>query len=361
MKSIAILVTGVAWKPLGGLKVLYEYANRLVDEGAKIDIFYAASSDFGQYNTNLKIKAVVKYLFFRWVKSYKCESWFKLNNKIKEHLVWKLTEASVGNHECYIATTIQSAIFLSKFSNTENSKKYYFIQDFENWSYGINDAIVYDSFKYPMTKIVIANWLKSKVESVGQSCHVVPNGFDPSNFYITLPIEERKHTQVCMMYNTKLSKGCEDCFKALDIVKQQVPGLRVSVFGIPQRPDFLSDWYDYIQLPTIAQLRALYNKSAIFIGASHSEGWGLTIGEAMMCGCAVACTNNDGYIEMAKNNETALVSEIRNPCMLAKNILRFVQDDSYRIVIAKQGKQFIDTLDFNSSYAKFKNAIRWSL
>lgn len=360
-KSISILVTGVAWKPLGGLKVIYEYANKLVEEGAKIDIYYAASSDFGQYSISLKIKSVIKYIFFRRLKSYKCESWFKLNSKIEEHLVWKLTEKSVGKYGCYIATTIQSAIFLSKFSNTENSKKYYFIQDFENWSYGINDNIVYESFCYPMKKIVIANWLKSKVESVGQTCHVVHNGFDPVSFHITIPIENRKKTQICMMYNTKFSKGCEDCFKALDIVKKQVPELRVNIFGIPPRPVLLPDWYYYTQLPSTEQLRNLYNISAIFVGASHTEGWGLTIGEAMMCGCAVVCTNNDGYIEMAHDNQTALVSDIKDPEQLAYNIIKLITRDEIRITLARNANEFIKSLDLSSSYYKFREAIGWNL
>lgn len=360
-KNISILVTGVAWKPLGGLKVIYEYANKLGEEGAKIDIYYAASSDFGQYNIRLKIKSVIKYIFFKWLRNYKSESWFKLNSQIEEHLVWKLTEKSVGNHGCYIATTIQSAIFLSKFSNTENSKKYYFIQDFENWSYGINDALVYESYQFPMTKIVIAKWLKEKVESVEQLCYVVPNGFDSKKFYITNPIENRNNAELCMMYNLKLSKGCNDCFAALDIVKKQVPDLKVNIFGIPSRPDFLPEWYDYVQLPTLEQLRNMYNKSAIFIGASHSEGWGLTIGEAMMCGCAVACTNNDGYLEMAHNYETALVSEIKNPNQLAENIIKLISQDEERIKMANQANEYIKSLDFLSSYYRFREAIGWNL
>lgn len=361
MKSIAILVTGVAWKPLGGLKVIYEYANRLAEECARIDIYYATSSNFGQYNFSLKTKSAIKYIFFRCFKSYKCKNWFQLENQIAEHLVWKLTEPSVGDHDIYIATTIQSAVFLSKFSRTHDSKKFYFIQDFENWSYGIDDNIVYESYRYPMTKIVIANWLKDKVESVEESCHVVPNGFDSKKFYITNPIEKRNNTEICMMYNLKTTKGCEDSFAALEIVKKLVPNLKVNIFGIPTRPDFLPEWYEYVQLPTAEQLRNLYNKSAIFIGASHTEGWGLTIGEAMMCGCAVACTNNAGYMEMAKDQETALVSEVKNPEMLAENILQYIQNTGYRINIAKKAKKFIDTLDIESSYVKFKNAIGWNL
>lgn len=360
MKTIAVLVTGVAWKPLGGLKVIYEYANKLTDEGATINIYYSVSSDFGQYNFKLRLKSFIKFIYFKFFKDFKCRNWFKLDGKIKEHLVWKLTEDSIGEHDCYIATTVQSAVFLSKFLRVDNLKKFYFIQGFENWSYGITDDMVYESYRYPMNKIVIANWLKDKVSEVGHTCSFVPNGFDSNKYYISNAINNRTRTSICMMYNTKLSKGCNDCFKALEVVKNEVPTINVNIFGIPPRPDFLPDWYNYVQLPSPQQLRELYNDSAIFVGASHSEGWGLTIGEAMMCGCAVACTDNAGYMEMAHNNETALVSRTKHPDELAENILRLLRNDELRKKLATRGNAFIQSLDSVSSYNKFKKAIGWN-
>lgn len=44
--------------------------------------------------------------------------------------------------------------------------------------------------------------------------------------------------------------------------------------------------------PTPEQHLKINNESAIYLGCSKLEGWGLTVGEAMMCGQAVVCTDN---------------------------------------------------------------------
>lgn len=101
----------------------------------------------------------------------------------------------------------------------------------------------------------------------------------------------------------------------------------------------------------------IYNEAAIFIGTSWSEGWGLTVGEAMMCGAAVACTDNPGYSEMARNSETALVSPIKNSQALAENIIRLLEDDELRCRIAEAGYRNIQQFTWEASYPKFRSLI----
>ena len=101
----------------------------------------------------------------------------------------------------------------------------------------------------------------------------------------------------------------------------------------------------------------MYNDSAIYVGPSCVEGWGLTIGEAMICGCAVACTNNKGYLEMAKNDETALVSPVGDEEALANNILRLIEDEELRYKIASNAKLFIRQFDIDEMYQKFKRCL----
>ena len=360
MKKIAILVTGVAWKPLGGLKVIYEYGKRLSSEGYKVSIYYSCSSDFGQYNIQDKMKAVLKYVYFHTFGDYKCTSWFSIGD-ISEKLTWKLNPQTVGSHDIYIATTLQSAYFLNNFIGVASERKFYFIQGFENWGKNITDEIVYESYKFKLNKIVIANWLKEKVAEAGEGCDIVYNGFNSKQYYISNPIEYRNRYVIAMMFNTKPSKGCSTCFEALSIVKNLHPKIEVKIFGIPVRPKELPGWYEYTQLPTIEKLRDLYNSAAIFIGASMSEGWGLTIGESMLCGCAVACTNNKGYLEMAKDGENALVSEVHDSEALASNINRLIEDDDLRCSLAKNGLSTIKKMTFDDSYLQFKKIILCSL
>ena len=104
--------------------------------------------------------------------------------------------------------------------------------------------------------------------------------------------------------------------------------------------------------------RKLYNQSAIFIGTSYSEGWGLTLGEGMLCGCAIACTNNPGYTILAENNVTALLSEVGDAEGLANNIIKLVEDDLLRLKIAEAGWNRARSYTWERSFEKFVAAIK---
>ena len=354
--EIKFLVSGAAWKPLGGLRMIYEYANRLAADGHKVSIYYSANSDIGLYGLPQKAKAVVKYLYLKYIKSYKCSSWFKLSPQISENWLWKFGEAGVGYADRYIATTIESAYNLKKFT-APAEKKYYFIQDFENWGFRITDDHVIGSYKFGFRNIVISDWLKRIIDGQGVSCVKVQNGFDLNQFYVVTPPKDRCRYEIAMMYNPSPRKGCADCFSALEIVHKKYPELHVSAFGIPERPESLPEWYSYYKQPSRDKLRELYNSAAIFIGASYHEGWGLTIGEAMLCGCAVACTDNPGYCEMAKSGKTALVSPVKSPSALADNIIALVEDEELRCRIADASVKYMASFDLEYTYNLFRQAI----
>ena len=87
----------------------------------------------------------------------------------------------------------------------------------------------------------------------------------------------------------------------------------------------------------------------------------MTVGEAMLCGEAVACTNNLGYQEMAKHEKTALLSPVKNPQLLAENIIRLIEDDELRIKLAYNGLKYIkDNFSWDKSHALLVNLINQS-
>lgn len=358
---IKFLVTGVAWKPLGGLKMIYEYAGRLAQDGHDVHVYYGIRGLTGTQDLKARLKAMGKYAFFRaGVRDWRCASWYKLSPEVKEHLVWQLTPQAVGEADRFVATTLGSSYWLARFPHQPGVEKLYFIQDFENWGAGITDKTVYDSFRFPLRKMVIARWLRDRVAEVDEVSTIVVNGFDFSRFRITRPIASHRPATVVMMYNRKVTKGCTDCFAALERVKAMRPDLEVEIFGIPERPAELPEWYHYTRRPSPERLVELYNSCAIYIGASHSEGWGLTIGEAMACGCAVACTDNAGYLEMATDGDTALVSPVKDPEALANNILRLIDDAALREAIATRGNENILTMGIEDSYKTFKHCVECS-
>ena len=358
-RRIAFLLPRSGVTPIGGYKVVYEYANRLAADGYEVELVYPAY--VARFQQSLLVtclkwsKSLITFLYRRW-KGYSGRQWFPLHERIKEHWVWSLVEKRVPLADVYIATAVQTSRYLERYVGILPERKYYFIQGFENWGSNTSEHVM-ESYRYPMRKIAIARWLVERVESCGESCALIYNGFDFDYFKREIPCSDRDKFRIAMMYHALETKGCADGFKALEIVKARYPQIEVSIFGATPRPRHLPKWYHYVQRPDRQTHNRIYNEAAIFIGTSWSEGWGLTVGEAMMCGAAVACTDNPGYSELARNSETALVSPIKNSQALAENIIRLLEDDELRCRIAEAGYRNIQQFTWEASYPKFRSLI----
>ena len=173
---------------------------------------------------------------------------------------------------------------------------------------------------------------------------------------MTVPIESRSPYEVAMLYHVSEHKGTDDALAALEIVKEKIPALHVTVFGTFNPPD-LPPWFTYFQSPDREQHNSIYNNAAVFVAPSRLEGMGLTPAEAMMCGCAVACTDNPGFEIFSRDNDTTLVSKARDVNALAANILKLIADTELRIRIAKSGHAYVKRFTWERAYAKFKAAM----
>lgn len=347
--NITFLLSSVTSFPAGGFKVIFEYANRFAAEDNSVNIVMIA--------TNIRFKsncaALLRYPYYKLTHNYGPQKWFSLHKNVHCYYHFALKKNTLPKSDVVIATAVESSIILNKIKPC--TKCYYFVQDFEDW--GVSARKVYQTYTFPFTKIVIAPWLQQKVESVGEKAVVVPNGFDFDYFKLYKPIEKRNKLQILMMYHKMERKRCVDSIAALQIVKNKYPQLEIKMFGKPERPKNLSFDFEYYQSPDKETHNQLYNEAAIYIAASSVEGWGLTIGEAMICGCAVACTDNEGFKIMAHDNETALLSPVYDYNKLAENIIRLIEDDELRIWLAKKANENIQQYTWDNSYKKFKEII----
>ena len=143
----------------------------------------------------------------------------------------------------------------------------------------------------------------------------------------------------------------------MNIVHNRYPKLIVNIFGVPERPENLPDWYHYIQKPSKEKHNFLYNDSSIFVAASKAEGMALPPAEAMICGCALVCTDIPGFAMYAINNETALTSPVFDYKTLANNIIKLIEDNSLRENIAVAGNRFIQKYTWDNAFEKFEKLV----
>ncbi len=350
--SITFLFPHPAQGPTGGYKVVYEYANRFVNDGWRVHIAYSGSIYWKRKSLWHKLTNIFRQIQSH-LKGYSSRGWFNLDGRVKEHLTLSLNYRHVPKTDVYVATSPYTAYYLNDYP-VPNKHKFYLIQGKEDWGPGLR-AILEDTYHYPMQKIVIAHWLQDLLkEEYDEGSELISNGLDFRKFSLTVPIENKQPFCISMLYHEMELKGCPMGFKALDIVKNKFPQLKVLLFGVPPRPSNLPDWYEYYQNPLENEHNRINNEAAIYIGTSRQEGWSLTICEAMMCGQAVACTNIPGYTEVALNEKTAVLSPVDDAQALATNIIRLIEDDNLRKRIASNGLEYIQQFTWDSSYAKLK-------
>ena len=371
-RKIMFVLPLICKQPTGGVKVVLDYANRLQSDGYEVSVVYAIvhpekllwiTEDGFDTSMRATVSGLCKLGFRGWLRlakwmisgksDYSSRSWYNLNENVKEHFVISLNYTKKLDADIYIATACTTAPYVADYPS--GKKKFYFIQEYENWV--MNDKELNATYSLPLKKIVISRWLSNTLSRNRHDSTVVPNGFDDSQFYITTPIEKRNRFSVSVMYHIRPTKDFATSLKALKIVHDKYPQLTVKMFGVYDTEEKMPEWIDFHKSPTHEEHLAINNESSIYLASSVTEGWGLTIGEAMMCGQAVVCTAAEGFLEMAVNEENALVSPVRNSEMLANNIIRLIEDDDLRVKIARQGLDDIKKFTVDKSYAKFKEIV----
>lgn len=360
MKKIAFFLPGRDNHPVGGYKVVYEYANRFAEAGYDVAMIYPYLSVDEKglcLNPLFRFKRWVGFYYRCSRGHYNAAQWFNLDSRVKKVFVFKFTTRSMKAFSQYkvVSTALRTAYELATVKSIPEANKYYFIQDFEAW--GVSDEVVYESYRLPLKKITIAPWLQERVKRAGQESVLIPNGFDFEYFKLTNPIEHRCPTEVAMLYHKDDRKRCVDSMAALEIVKKQIPELHVTMFGTPEKPDNLPKWYTYYQCPDKKTHNEIYNNTAIFVAASKAEGMALPPAEAMICGAALCCTDIGGFALYALHEQTALLSSVYDVESLAHNIITLIKDDDFRISLAKAGNEYIQQFTWEKAFNMFCKVI----
>lgn len=348
--KVVFIFPAKAHKPVGGYKIALEYANRLVQDGYEVQLLYPIHIG-GKRSVLKKFYDLLRYVRFH--NRFSISDWFPLSPLIKETVLpdfRKLPDADI-----YICTAVKTAIAWNSAIRNDRAKSFYFIQGFEDWD--VSTEKLLETYHYPLTKIAISPHLVDIIRKEGQECHYAPNGFDHSEYRMDIPIEEKEAATISLLYHIQESKDFRAGLKALETAHRKHPELKALVFGAYECKEELPDWCEFYHNPDNATHNLINNRAAIYLGPSRLEGFCLTIGEAMMCGQAVVCTDIPGYTVLAHNNETALVSPIGDAQALADNIVRLIENQQERIRLARAGHDLIADYTYERAYARFKEII----
>lgn len=337
--------------PVGGFKVVFEYANSLVERGHEVSIVCFTNQKF-----NIVKNYAIKYYLSQLYKHF-YPKWFPLDQRVRRIATPYRNETHFPDSDIVFATAVNTAEIVYKLPK-RCGRKFYLIQDFENWSF--SDEEVYKTYQMGMNNIVVSQWLYELVSKFDPDVRLLKNPIDTRNFSIINQIEERNPLEIAMLYHYGEHKGVPIALEALSLVRQQCPNIHVTMFGAcEKREEIDKEWISYYQNQTALQLRNIYNNTAIFVCASINEGFGLTGAESMACGCALVSTAYKGVFEYA-SNENAMLSPINDSYALAENIIRLIENNELRFKLAHKGSEDLKAFSLNLAVDKFEEIIERS-
>lgn len=330
--KICFVLPQMLRKPVGGYKMVYEYANRLSDEGHHVGILFLNDDALKRfplpsYMRKYAIKAFTEFE----------PRWFKLNKLVKKY---SSTESDVfgklDKYELVFATHISTVEPIYRFF--PHVHKAYFIQDYETWE-DAEDKVL-RSYALGMDNIVVSIWLKRIVDQYGKKpALLLSNPIDTSVYKVINPVKTRDKFKIGVLYHVSEHKGFTDAYKAIQLVKRSCPQLEVLMFGT-SKPDFeLPEWLHFTQNASQEETVKIYNEISVFVCATIKEGFGLTGLEAMACGAVLVSTEYDGAKEYAVHEKNALLSPIGNVEALSNNIKNIIENSDKRHELANNGIQ----------------------
>lgn len=343
--------------PVGGVKIVYGYANGLVRRGHHVTVVHPAVL-LKDTPTARRLRHLGKYLWRLLDGSHRSRTWIAMHPAVQ--LLWTPSAHPryIPNADIVVATAWQTAEWVGHYPQAKGVQ-FYLIQGLETWAG--SDERVRATWRLPIRKMVVSRWLQQIAHSIGQEAEYIPNGLDFEVYGIDIPSAERRASRILMLYHDAHWKGAADGLTALEKVRETVPDLELSLFGVSSAPSRLPSWIRYYRRPPTNVLRRLYNEAAIFVSASRTEGWGLTASEALMCGCALAVTDTGGHREFALHNETALLSPIQDPDTLADNVIRLIRDRELRLRLATAGHAYIQRFSWESALDSLEQTLTRAL
>ncbi len=308
--------------PSGGTKIMYEYANKLAEEGNDVYIYNNLQTPNLKYSF-FKPFVVRKLISFFFDKDRPYPKWISLNENIKCYFINKISNENIRDAEIIMFTWWSLAGPISHLS-AKKGKKINLIQDYEIW-FG-NEDKVHESYKFPnILNIAISKYIQEIVEKFAPNCFYIPNAINENLFLEKIPINTRKKHTFLMLYSTEPRKASHVGLVAFEKLKQLHSEIELTLFGVNERPKDLPSWIKYEKNPK--NIFDLYNKNRVFISNSKFEGWGLPIHEAMASGCAVICTDIAGHLHFIENNKYIFTYKAENADELLLQLLLVYNTD----------------------------------
>jgi glycosyltransferase involved in cell wall biosynthesis len=221
---------------------------------------------------------------------------------------WRpVVDADVPEADVVIATWWETAEWVAALSESRGAKVY-LIQHHEVFPWLAHERSR-ATYHLPLHKVVVARWLQRVMaDDYGDTAvDIVHNSVDHDQFFAE-PRGKQTRPTVGFLYSSVPFKGVDVTLRAVEVLREALPDLRVLSFGNERLPERLASQIEFQFDPAQHRLRDIYAACDVWLTASRSEGFNLPAMEAMACRTPVVSTRT-GW------PEEALVEGLNGACV----------------------------------------------
>lgn len=332
----------------GGVKIIFQYAERLAQRGHDVTIVSPRSLLITA--RVLRVPRVNPRKLIPNVTKYK-PAWVPFSGRMI--YAKSFEERYIPESDAVIATAWHTAPYVNGYASSKG-EKFYLVQHYEGLFHG-DKAQVDRTLRYPITKIVVSSWLKELLcQQLGVESELIINPIDFNVFYPTRTAYNQ-NARICMLHHVFEWKGISDGLEAFTLAQKECADIRLVMFGSRMKRVNIDCEYHF--KPTDEELRQIYNSCDTFLCPSWAEGFGLTSAEALACKCGLVSTDNGGNRDYAVHEKTALLSPPQDPDQLAENLVRMVLDRELSHNLARAGFECVHHFTWDDAIDKMERIL----
>ena len=196
----------------------------------------------------------------------------------------------------------------------------------------------------------ISNFLRTVLPKDLQSIQLLQNAIDLKRFEKPMDFNKVRDNAVFNMVSIgRLDKNKNHQFLidvVLELKNRKIP-VHLTIVGEGDERISLQEKIVQLNLSDQLSLVGLQEKvemylwnADLYIHSAITEGFGLTIIEAMACGLPVVCTDGKGNRELIQEGENGFMVGERDPKLLADKIELLLKNDNLRLEMGAKARKF---------------------
>lgn len=270
--------------------------------------------------------------------------------------------------EIVVSTYYLSAYFGCLAAWSRRAKHIYFIQGYEPDFFDKKDKLVLlkktlalMTYLLPGRLVTISSWVRSQIQNhTLRSIKVVNDGVDIEVFNPGgKSLDGNKRPIIATMAWGERRKGFYDFVKSIEQIREYRKDFEVKIVSSDRNIVITASFPYSIEFPAAdKELAGWYRQAMVFVSASHLEGFGLPVLEAMACGIPVVTTSSGGVSDFAVHGVNCLMVPVGDPKALAGAIDQLLDDPDLRKRLALQGLETARSLSWEHMIVEFEKCLQ---